>query len=169
MTVPLATAAIGVPVGAAMSIPSCIRPQRHPKPLVSVPDVGQMKPDADGCPEPVEDCEDALRDWAAWIRAASCALSRWRLSTCSRSSASCDRTDESTLRLSARAAASAFWSATRRSRTRRCSSTRASTAAVVTATSFRVFAVRARVSLIATRAARTWAAMRLSCRPTSRM
>ena len=44
MTVPAAAARIDVPVGAAMSMPSCIRPQRQPKPLVITPLTGQMKP-----------------------------------------------------------------------------------------------------------------------------
>ena len=46
MTVPAAAAQIGVPMRAAMSIPSCIRPQRMPKPLVTTPSTGQMSPAA---------------------------------------------------------------------------------------------------------------------------
>jgi len=49
MTVPPAAACTGVPLGTAMSIPSCIRPQRIPKPLVTGPLTGQMKPLDDGC------------------------------------------------------------------------------------------------------------------------
>ena len=44
MTVPLAAAEIGVPVGAAMSMPSCMRPQRQPKPLVIGPLTGHTSP-----------------------------------------------------------------------------------------------------------------------------
>ena len=40
MTVPAAEACIGVPVGTAMSIPSCIRPQRQPNGLVTGPETG---------------------------------------------------------------------------------------------------------------------------------
>src|SRR5918999_2789760 len=44
ITVPEAAARICVPHGAEMSMPSCIRPQRQPKPLVTTPLTGQMKP-----------------------------------------------------------------------------------------------------------------------------
>ena len=44
MIVPPAAARIGVPGGASMSTPSCMRPQRQPKPLVTTPLVGQTKP-----------------------------------------------------------------------------------------------------------------------------
>ncbi len=54
MTVPAAAAQIGVPVEAAMSMPSCMRPQRQPYPLTTGPFTGQMKPAADGAPVPVE-------------------------------------------------------------------------------------------------------------------
>src|ERR687886_652302 len=48
MTRPDAAAWIGVPVAAPMSIPSCIRPQRIPKPLVTGPLTGQISPLGDG-------------------------------------------------------------------------------------------------------------------------
>src|ERR687897_54704 len=48
MTLPDAAAAIGVPYPAAMSIPSCIRPQRQPNGLTTGPLTGQTKPLADG-------------------------------------------------------------------------------------------------------------------------
>src|SRR5207237_1277847 len=54
MTVPEAAAWIGVPYGTPMSMPSCIRPQRIPKGLVTGPDTGQIRPDAEGVPEPYE-------------------------------------------------------------------------------------------------------------------
>ena len=47
MTVPAAAAPIGVPGRAAMSIPSCIRPQRNPNPEVSGPLTGH-----ENCPLP---------------------------------------------------------------------------------------------------------------------
>jgi hypothetical protein len=60
-TVPAAEATIGVPAGAAMSIPACSRPQRCPKGDTSVPLTGQAKPDevdgggAPGVSPPPED------------------------------------------------------------------------------------------------------------------
>ena len=58
-----------------MSMPSCIRPQRQPKPLTTGPLTGQTRPLADGVVSPLTASEVALgTDWAALIRAASCAL-----------------------------------------------------------------------------------------------
>jgi hypothetical protein len=48
MTVPPAAAWIGVPYGTAMSMPSCMRPQRIPKPLTTGPLTGQISPLDDG-------------------------------------------------------------------------------------------------------------------------
>ena len=44
ITLPVAAARIGVPAGTAMSMPSCIRPQRGPNGEVTGPLTGQMKP-----------------------------------------------------------------------------------------------------------------------------
>src|SRR5688500_9321813 len=70
MTVPDAAARFGVPYAQPMSTPSCIRPQRSPKPLTTTPSHGQMNPAADGCPVPVGPAPCC----AAWIRAAPCEL-----------------------------------------------------------------------------------------------
>ncbi len=76
MTVPAAAARFGAPYAHPMSMPSCIRPQRMPKPLVTTPSHGQMSPAADGCPVPVEPAPSC----AALICAASDrALGRERL------------------------------------------------------------------------------------------
>jgi hypothetical protein len=47
MTEPAAAETTGVPLATAMSIPSCMRPQRQPKPLVTTPCTGQIRPEAD--------------------------------------------------------------------------------------------------------------------------
>src|SRR5262249_24313433 len=74
MTVPLAAAWIGVPAGTPMSIPGCdeqspLPRQREPNGLVIGPFTGQMNPDADGSPFPVDplgaDGVDAARAAAA--------------------------------------------------------------------------------------------------------
>jgi hypothetical protein len=51
MIVPAAAACTAVPLGTAMSIPSCIPPQRGPKPLTTGPETGQMSP-LEETPEP---------------------------------------------------------------------------------------------------------------------
>src|SRR5436190_8775866 len=94
MTWPDADAWIGVPYGTPMSIPSCIRPQRIPKGLVTGPFTGQMRPAADGVVSPGGEYEP-LADWIfaasaelAWARPAascrySCLLSLiWRRLSC---------------------------------------------------------------------------------------
>src|SRR4051794_40921443 len=85
MTVPLAAAWIGVPAGTPMSSPGCdeqspLPRQREPNGLVIGPFTGQMNPEAEGCPSPLEPAAgpgeraEAAR-WAAWIFAESAALS----------------------------------------------------------------------------------------------
>ena len=70
---PASAARIGVPSGTAMSIPSCIWPQRIPKPETTGPSTGQIS-----CPEPYRigpagsGEEDEAPSWAAisaWISA----------------------------------------------------------------------------------------------------
>src|SRR3954451_1794468 len=74
MTVPAAEAWTGVPLGTAMSTPSCMRPQRHPNGLVTGPDTGHWKPpgfaDGDDGDVPAA-CPAAC---AAWIFPATAAL-----------------------------------------------------------------------------------------------
>ena len=64
---PAAAAPIGVPLPPAMSMPSCMRPQRGPKPEVSVPLTGHTIPDADGAPTATEPLGAAGRPWASRI------------------------------------------------------------------------------------------------------
>ena len=80
---PAAAARMGVPDGAAMSIPSCMRPHRQPKPLVTTPLTGQMKP-LDDDPSPVEPppepplaAESAPRAAALSAAMASTSSSAW--------------------------------------------------------------------------------------------
>src|SRR2546421_4562009 len=108
MTVPEAAAWPGVPLGTPMSIPACRRQtpprQRYPKPLVTGPDTGQIRP-LDDSPVPEDPDPD---DPCAWICAASEALA----ASCeARSSSSCRRVDltlTSSCSLLARIAASAL-------------------------------------------------------------
>jgi hypothetical protein len=69
-----------------MSIPSCIRPQRHPNGLTTGPDTGQISPLDDTTPEDVE----AAPDWGvAELCAEAIAAASWALcrESCSASSA----------------------------------------------------------------------------------
>jgi hypothetical protein len=68
-TLPLATARTAVPVGAEISMPSCMRPQRQPKPLVTTPLTGQTKPLAE-TPLPVEPPPPPEDPWSWAARAA---------------------------------------------------------------------------------------------------
>src|SRR5680860_587243 len=78
MTVPDAAAAIGVPLPPEMSIPSCILPQRGPKPEVIGPLTGQTRPADEGGPTAAAPPEDGDRPCAARIVAASFADRAWR-------------------------------------------------------------------------------------------
>ncbi len=64
MTVPEAAAWIGAPIGAPMSIPSCIRPQRTPNGLVTGPAAGQISPASEGEVGLLE-CDSAPLIWAS--------------------------------------------------------------------------------------------------------
>src|SRR2546421_12935408 len=97
MIVPEPAAWIGVPYGTPMSIPSCIRPQRIPKGLVTGPETGQIRPAADGVPDPYEP-EPADERCAAVICAPSFALSAASAFASSRYAASFVFTDASVLR-----------------------------------------------------------------------
>ena len=79
MTSPALAAWIGVPAGAAMSMPVCIRPQRGPKPDVSTPCTGQMNPLGETPEPPVGSRLSALPAAARARRAASRAAWRWRI------------------------------------------------------------------------------------------
>src|SRR5205823_3413739 len=102
MTVPEAAAWIGVPYGTPMSMPSCIRPQRIPNGLVTGPETGQIRPDAEGVPEPY-DPEPADERCAAVICAPRRALTAASALASSRYACSFVFTDASVLRSCARA------------------------------------------------------------------
>src|SRR6478609_5456081 len=78
MTVPLAAAWTGVPLGTPMSIPGWRVPQRIPNGLVIGPETGQAKPELGAGSEPLESVLPAEAELAwcsdAAIFAASCAL-----------------------------------------------------------------------------------------------
>src|SRR5580765_9080796 len=81
MTVPPAAALIAVPAGTPMSMPgwteqSPFPRQREPNGLVIGPFTGQMNPEADGASPLPLDTGGAVRA-AAWIFAASEALTAW--------------------------------------------------------------------------------------------
>src|SRR5580765_3822681 len=110
---------IGVPAGTPMSMPGCdeqspLPRQREPNGLVIGPFTGQMKPDADGWPLPLEplgaDGVDAARAAAAasaaWILAASAALCDWSALASATNSCSFTLIDDSVSRFVARAVAS---------------------------------------------------------------
>src|SRR6187401_42655 len=100
MTRPDAAAATGVPVGTAMSIPSCIRPQRQPNPLVTGPETGQIIP-LEERTTPEDDCDVWIRDANEALTAAS-AFTSWRYSSF------CCWTEASASRRSARVPESAL-------------------------------------------------------------
>src|SRR3954452_23900091 len=111
MTVPLAAAWIGAPAGAPMSRPgwdeqSPLPRQRDPNGLVIGPFTGQMKPEADGWPLPLEPAAGAAARWAAWIFAESVALSACSDFDSLTNSLSSTLIDESVSRFDVRATAS---------------------------------------------------------------
>ena len=146
-----------------MSIPSCIRPQRIPKPLTTGPFTGQMRPAADGVVSPGGAYEPA----DDWILAASAALA------CARPAASCRYSRLLSLiwsrlsRLLLRAAAS--WCSFERSvfRTARTCFVRTEIVCVSAATTALNRFVRSRCAFARTLAVPTCSAIRLSCRPMS--
>src|SRR3954452_11571111 len=116
MTVPLAAAWIGVPAGTPMSSPGCdeqspLPRQREPNALVIGPFTGQMNPEADGWPLPLEPEAGAgeraaAARCAAWNLAESAALSACSAFDSATNSLSSTLIDESVSRFDVRATAS---------------------------------------------------------------
>lgn len=143
-----------------MSIPSCIRPQRSPNPLVTGPLTGQPRPPDGAAPLP-----DAPPDCEARIFAAIAALCASSAFTSDRYSSFDSRTDESADSLSLRASASSCCVATRLLRTRSCSLVRVEICRVTARTPARTLRVLFRVSCSSSFAPFTVAAINSSCRP----
>src|SRR5688572_14394544 len=118
MTVPEAEARTDVPVGAEMSMPSCMRPQRHPNPLVTTPLTGQIRP-LEETPLPDEPppllCAERICAARAALAACSAERSSWA------SWRSCFVSDRRLLLLET-AAERAAWRARSAARAARCSS-----------------------------------------------
>ncbi len=137
-----------------MSIPSCIRPQRQPNPLVTGPETGQIIP-PDERTTPEEDCEVWIRDESEALTAAS-ATTSWRYSSF------CCWTDTSASRRWARVPESAFSRATSSLRTCRVCSVRAATACATVKILFLVTVVFACCTVIRSFARPTDSAIRSS-------
>src|SRR3954447_26446069 len=136
MTVPLAAALIAVPAGTPMSIPgwneqSPFPRHREPNGLVIGPFTGQMNPDAEGVPLlPLAAGGGGADLAAAWIFAASEALTAWSALASSTNSFSFTLIDDSVARLESTAVSSCCCVETSCCVTDCCSAVRARIAAV---------------------------------------
>src|SRR6266498_2055449 len=156
MTVPAAAALMGVPVGTPMSIPgwkeqSPFARQRGPYGLVSVPLTGQIKPEEDGGGIPLDGGEEGVGDGAlcaAWIFAASVALTAASSFASSTNCFSLTLIDERVERFASRAVASCCCVEINCAVTTCCWSVRARIADVSDATRALSSRVRSRVTRI---------------------
>ena len=145
-----------------MSIPSCIRPQRDPKPLVTGPETGHP---STPLPEGATTAGAEARCCASRMRAASAALCCSSASISASVESRSDWIDARVADFSLRAATSASRLATSRVTIPRCSAVAEETVASTRAASTRAARVRRRASATPSRADLTLAAMRSSWRP----